>query len=131
MSSRAVAVRYQHAPGIRADQPDDDVERRGFARAVRPQQAHHFALLHPQRNVVHHFAAAVALRDFGGLKSAHEDVLFILAMQNALGRLGFDSVHQQPIILGEPGQFLALRRAARLSTNFGRPSLRITLSSST
>src|SRR5580693_5987882 len=39
--------------------------------------------------------------------------LLHLAVQNTLGGLSFYSVHQQPIILGEPGQLFALGGAAQ------------------
>ena len=61
---------HQNAPGIRADQADDHVERRGLAGAVRAQQAHHFALLHEDRDIVHHTAAAIGFGDLPGFESA-------------------------------------------------------------
>ena len=47
-----VLVVDKNFPAIRRDQPHDHVERSGFARPVRPEQADHLAAAQRQRNIV-------------------------------------------------------------------------------
>ena len=129
MSSVPSPFDHQHAARIRTDQPDDHVERSGLARAVRPQQAHHFALLHPQRHVVHHLAAAI---DFGDL-----DVLRVfIAGRSCLRRTLLAGSFGTPFTsslssLENQVNFAPLVVPRMLSANCGLPPSRITLSSST
>ncbi len=107
-----VLIVHQDAPGIGADQPDDHVERRGFPRAVRAQQAHHFALLHEHRDIVHDAAAAIGLGDLPGFEFAHAvgaATISLLSIDAAVARFVGLARHHQPIIVGEVGRFLAFR----------------------
>ena len=102
------------APGIRADQPHDDVERGGFARPVGPQQAHHLALLHVHRDVVHHRAA----RDRSWRSSwfrVRSCRLFLASDDAGIARVRWARHSQQPIIVSEVGQFKPFRSCRKPS----------------
>ena len=54
----------------RPHQADNHVKRGGLACAIWPQQAHHLALAHHQRDILHHMAAAVGFAELLGLQVA-------------------------------------------------------------
>src|SRR4030095_9743360 len=64
----------------------DHVEHRGFAGAVRPQQAHRFTAAHVEVHALHHLASAEALLD-----ALHREERFAVALLRAwltmVGRL--------------------------------------------
>jgi len=51
--------------------PHDHINEVVFPAPFGPRRPHHLALLDPQRDVIHHLAAAVRFADFGGLKGMH------------------------------------------------------------
>src|SRR5687768_7916971 len=56
--------------GHRRNEPHDHVERRGFARAIRPQQSDNLPLLQSQGHIADHGSAAVHLDQALGLQHA-------------------------------------------------------------
>ena len=60
----------QDLPGVVAQQANQHVERGGLAGAVGAQQAHDFTLVHGQRHVLDHLAAAVGLLQAAGFQTA-------------------------------------------------------------
>jgi len=55
---------------LRRDEADDHVERRRLAGAVRAEEADDLSLLHVERDVVHHIAAAIRLHESFGAQDA-------------------------------------------------------------
>ena len=85
------------------DLPLDQLER--YAPVV--DEPDDFALLHLYRHSVHDFASAVCLREIRCLENVHG----LFFAQETIGGPALYTVHEQPIIVREPGQFSPFRPA--------------------
>lgn len=72
---REIQPEYSNAAGSWRDQPQEHVDRRGFARTVGTKQSHDFALVNVERNIIHGDKVAKPFREIAafndGLRHGH------------------------------------------------------------